>query len=512
MNKKNKSPVVLCIMDGWGLSNETEYNSVHLAKTPNFDELLKTYPSCKLEASGEYVGLPSNQIGNSEVGHMNIGSGRVILQSLPRIDKAFNDNKISQIDEFKSFFKNHNKDKAIHIIGLYSNGGVHSHANHIINMCKLASKKCNNIKLHLFTDGRDTLPNEFGNIVDKLKTNIPSSIKMASLIGRYYSMDRDNRWDRIEKAYNLIIHGKSKYHSDSLKEAIKNAYKRNETDEFVSPTIIDNYKGIENEDSLLIVNFRSDRVREILASFLKDNFTHFNRKNNQAPFKNALGMTEYSEELNRYIPSIFKNELYKETLGEIVSKAGLNQLRIAETEKYPHVTFFFNGGNEKKYKNEERILIPSPKIATYDLQPEMSAIKIRDELIINLQNKKYDFIVVNFANPDMVGHTGNLKATIKAVETVDFCIGQLSQQIEKLNGTMLITSDHGNCEEMWDFNNKSIHTAHTTNLVPFIFVNKRQKYVKLNDGKLADIAPTIIDLLGIRKSKLITGESLIRKN
>jgi len=499
-------------MDGWGLSNETKYNSVHLAKTPNFDELLKSYPSCKLNASGEHVGLPTNQIGNSEVGHMNIGSGRVILQSLPRIDKAFIDNKVSQIDEFKSFFIKHKNDKAIHIVGLYSNGGVHSHANHIINVCKLASEKCNNIKLHLFTDGRDTLPNEFGSFVDKLITNIPSTVKIATLIGRYYSMDRDNRWDRIEKAYNLIINGKGDYHCDSVEQAINDAYKRNETDEFVSPTIIDNYRGIKKGDSLLIINFRSDRVREILESFLKDTFTHFDRKNNKAPFENALGMTEYSKDLNKYIPSIFKNELYKETLGEIISKAGLTQLRIAETEKYPHVTFFFNGGKEEKYKNEERILIPSPKVSTYDLKPEMSAIKIKDELIINLQNKKYDFIVVNFANPDMVGHTGNLKATIKAVETVDNCIGHLIRQIENLNGTLLITADHGNCEQMWDFNNKSIHTAHTTNLVPFIFVNNKQKDIKLNNGKLADIAPTIIDILGIKKSKLITGKSLIRKN
>ena len=509
MNKKNKSPLVLCIMDGWGLSNETKYNSVHLAKTPNFDELLKTYPSCKLEASGEYVGLPANQIGNSEVGHMNIGSGRVVLQSLPKIDKAFIDNKVSQIDEFKSFFLKHNNDKTIHIIGLYSNGGVHSHANHIINICILASERCSNVKLHLFTDGRDTLPNEFGSIVDELKTNIPSTVKISTLIGRYYSMDRDNRWDRIEKAYNLIINGKGDYQCDSVKQAIKDAYDRNETDEFVSPTIINNYKGIENGDSLLVVNFRSDRVREILSSFLKDKFTHFNRKNNQAPFKNALGMTEYSDELNKYIPSIFKNEIHQETLGEIISKAGLNQLRIAETEKYPHVTFFFNGGTEKKYKNEERILIPSPKVTTYDLEPEMSAIKIKNELIRNLKNKKYDFVVVNFANPDMVGHTGNLKATIKAVETVDTCIGHLTKQVEELNGTILITADHGNCEQMWDFKSKSIHTAHTTNLVPFIFINKKFKSIKLNNGKLAEIAPTIIDLLGIKKSKFMTGKSLI---
>ena len=247
------------------------------------------------------------------------------------------------------------------------------------------------------------------------------------------------------------------YQYDSLELAIKDAYKRNETDEFVSPTTIGNYKGIEDEDCLLVVNFRSDRVREILASFLKDKFTHFSRKNNQAPFKNALGMMEYSEELNRYIPSIFKNELHQETLGEIISKAGLTQLRIAETEKYPHVTFFFNGGNEKKYKNEDRILIPSPKVSTYDLKPEMSAIKIKDELMINLKNKNIDFVVVNFANPDMVGHTGNLKATIKAVETVDNCIGELTQQIEELNGTILITADHGNCEHMWDSNLSLIH-------------------------------------------------------
>ena len=509
MNKKNNSPLVLCIMDGWGLSNETKYNSVHLAKTPNFDKLLKTYPSCKLEASGEYVGLPSNQIGNSEVGHMNIGSGRVILQSLPRIDKAFTDNKVSQIDEFKSFFKKHNDHKSIHIIGLYSNGGVHSHANHIINMCKLVSKKCNNIKLHLFSDGRDTLPNEFGSIVDELTSNIPSTVKISTLIGRYYAMDRDNRWDRVEKAYNLIVNGKGDYQYDSLELAIKDAYKRNETDEFVSPTIIGNYKGIEDEDSLLIVNFRSDRVREILASFLKDEFIHFSRKNNQAPFKNALGMMEYSEELNRYIPSIFKNELHQETLGEIISKDGLTQLRIAETEKYPHVTYFFSGGREKEFLGEHRIMADSPKVATYDLKPEMSAFEITEKAMNFITEKEPNFICLNYANPDMVGHTGISSAIIKACETVDQCLMNLVSFLKEKNYTSLIIADHGNADKMFN-EDGSQHTAHTVNPVPVSLVSNEK--FSLKNGVLADIAPTILDLLDMEKSEEMTGNSLIKES
>ena len=509
MNKIKNSPLVLCIMDGWGLRDQKNCNSVKLAQTPNFDKFFKSYPSCKLEASGEYVGLPANQIGNSEVGHMNIGSGRVVLQSLPRINEAFKDKKVFDIKEFKDFFKNHQNNKTIHIIGLCSTGGVHSHENHIVNICKLVSKKVKKIKLHLFSDGRDTLPNEFGKIIHEFTSKIPKSVKISTLIGRYYSMDRDNRWERIEKAYNLIIDGESKYKCNNIVQAITEAYARNETDEFVSPTSINDYKGIENGDSLLIVNFRSDRVRELLESFLKDDFSFFNRNNNNAPFINALGMNEYSEELNKYIPSIFKNEIHKDTLGEIISQSKLKQLRIAETEKYPHVTFFFNGGHEKKYELEERILIPSPKVATYDIKPEMSAFKIRDELINCIKNKIYDFIVVNFANPDMVGHTGNLDATIKAVETVDNCIGDITTEIKKINGTILITADHGNCEQMWDDQSNSAHTAHTTNLVPFIMINENQNIVKLTDGKLSDIAPTVLDLLGIKQPKSMTGQTLI---
>ncbi len=511
-----RKPIVLCIMDGWGIEKNIKNNAIRLAKTPNYDKLIKNFPSSFLKASGNSVGLPKNQIGNSEVGHMNIGSGRVILQSLPKIDKAFKENQISKNENLDKFIKKLNPEKSVHILGLCSYGGVHSHARHIIEMSKIISKKSKNVKLHIFSDGRDTLPNELSTIIAEFSSNLPKSIKICSLIGRYYSMDRDNRWNRVKKAHDLIVNGKGNYNFQNIFEAVDNAYKRGETDEFISPTTISNYKGIEAGDSIIMTNFRADRVREFLESLVNPNFNKFQRDENILPITNTLGMYHYSDELSKYILSIFKNELYEKTLGEVISLAGLTQLRIAETEKYPHVTFFFNGGQEKRYKMEDRILIPSPKVATYDLKPEMAANKINKKLNYYIQKNIYDLIIVNFANPDMVGHTGNLKATIKAVETVDECVGKIKKSISKTNGILLLTSDHGNCECMWNDKNNSPHTAHTTNLVPFIMVSNikliKSKKLKLNNGKLADIAPTILDLLNIEKPKLMDGNSLIRSN
>ena len=516
MGLKIRKPIVLCIMDGWGIKKNIKNNAIGLAKTPNYDELIKNFPSSFLEASGNFVGLPKNQIGNSEVGHMNIGSGRVILQSLPKIDKAFKENQISKNENLNKFLKKLNPEKSVHILGLCSHGGVHSHASHIIEMSKIISKKSKNVKLHIFSDGRDSLPNELSTIITKFSSNLPKSIKICSLIGRYYSMDRDNRWNRIKKAHDLIVSGKGNYNFQNIFEAIDNAYKRGETDEFISPTTINNYGGIEAGDSIIMTNFRADRVREILESLVYPNFNKFQRDENILPITNMLGMYQYSDKLSKYILSIFKNELYEKTLGEVISIAGLTQLRIAETEKYPHVTFFFNGGQEKRYKMEDRILIPSPKVATYDLKPEMSANKINKKLNYYIQKNIYDLIIVNFANPDMVGHTGNLEAAIKAVETVDKCVGKIKKSISKTNGILLLTSDHGNCECMWNDKNNSPHTAHTTNLVPFIMVSNikliKSKKIKLNNGKLADIAPTILDLLNIEKPKLMDGNSLIKSN
>ncbi len=514
--KELNKPVVLCIMDGWGLNSNKKNNAVALAKKPNYDYFLNNFPHSKLEASGKFVGLPKGQIGNSEVGHMNLGSGRVILQSLPKINLAFKQKIIDKNENFVQFLKNHPEKKTIHVLGLFSNGGVHSHKDHIIKISKILSKKEKRFCLHLFSDGRDSSPYELGENIKSLIKVLPSQSKICTLIGRYYSMDRDNRWERIKKCYDLIVEGRSDYKYNNILDATKSAYKRKETDEFISPTIVGKYDGVKDGDSLLIVNFRSDRVRQLLDSLLNPKFKHFQRIKKKIPFKNSIGMWEYSERLNKFMKSIFKNEILKDTLGEIISKSGLSQLRLAETEKYPHVTFFFNGGNEKKYINEDRIMIPSPKVATYDLKPEMSAKKIEQKLVFSIKNHKYDLIIVNFANPDMVGHTGNLASAIKAVEAVDNSIGNLKKAIDKTNGIILLTADHGNCEVMWDDTKGFPHTAHTTNKVPLILINSKKNRnfdkVILKDGKLANIASTVLEILKIPTPKNLESYSLISKN
>ena len=510
MGNKQKKPIVLCIMDGWGINENTANNAVALAKTPNVDFLTKTFPYSTIDASGEDVGLPIGQVGNSEVGHINIGSGRVVLQTLPKINKAFDNNQIEKNYNFQNFMSNHNKNKTVHLLGLCSDGGVHSHSSHMIEMSKLLKK--NNCKtwIHIFSDGRDCSPKQLGQDIKKFEMSLPENIKIASLVGRFYSMDRDNRWERVKKAFDLIVCGKYDRKFSNTSKGIEEAYKNNETDEFISPTLIGNYKGFEDGDSLIMINFRADRVRELLTAILDPKFRQFEKDFNTPILSNNLGMTEYSTELSKFMNSIFVKENIKDTLGEVISKANLKQLRLAETEKYPHVTFFFNGGEEMVYPGETRVMIPSPKISTYDLQPEMSAKKVEAKLISSIKNKTFDLIVINFANPDMVGHTGDLKAAIKAVETVDIAIGNIKDTIIKYDGIMLLTADHGNCEVMFDEIANLPHTSHTCNKVPLMLISKNKNY-KLRDGRLADIAPTILELIAIKSPKNMSGKSLLIK-
>ena len=510
MKDKQKKPIVLCIMDGWGINENSENNAVALAKTPNFDLLTKTFPYSTLDASGENVGLPKGQVGNSEVGHMNLGSGRVVLQTLPKINKAFANHEIEKNINFQNFLSNHNKNKTIHLLGLCSDGGVHSHSSHMIEISKLLEK--NNCKtcIHIFSDGRDCSPKQLGQHIKKFEMSLPKNIKIVSLIGRYYSMDRDNRWERVKKSFDLIVYGKYERKFSNVSKGIEEAYKNNETDEFISPTLIGDYKGFEDDDSLIMINFRADRVRELLTALLDPSFKEFEKNTNTPILSNNIGMIEYSTELLNFMNSIFLKESIKDTLGQVISKANLKQLRLAETEKYPHVTFFFNGGEETVYPGENRIMIPSPKISTYDLKPEMSAKKIETELISSIKNKTYDLIIVNFANPDMVGHTGDLNAAIKAVETVDTAIGNITDVIVKFDGIMLLTADHGNCEIMFDKIMDLPHTSHTCNKVPLILITKNKDY-ELKNGRLADIAPTILELISIKSPKSMNGESLLMK-
>ena len=508
MENKKRAPIILCIMDGWGINKDINHNAIAQAKTPNVDNLSKTYPFSTLEASGEHVGLPVDQVGNSEVGHMNLGSGRVVIQTLPRINQAFENNEIKLNENFNEFTKIHNQNNTVHLLGLCSDGGVHSHMNHIISISKLLDKKNIKTVIHIFSDGRDSSPLQIGDIIKQFEKSLPKSIKIVSLIGRYFSMDRDNRWDRIKKSFDLITYGTHERKSEDISSAIKLAYENGETDEFISPTVIGDYSGIQNGDSLLMVNFRSDRVRELLTSFLDPNFNEFEKKSNTPFFSNSLGMTEYSEKLSSYMKSIFSSNKIQDTLGEIISKNNLKQLRLAETEKYPHVTFFFNGGKETVLPGETRVMIPSPKVSTYDQKPEMSAHQVEAELIKAIELGIYDLIIINFANPDMVGHTGNLNAAIIAVETIDKAIGNVKKALDKTNGIMLITADHGNCEVMIHEKTKIPHTAHTCNKVPLILISKNNN-LRLNNGKLADIAPTILDLLKIEKPISMNGKSLL---
>lgn len=510
-----KKPVVLIIRDGWGINPGGYYtekkdgNTTFLADTPFHDTLYATYPMSRISASGKVVGLPKGQMGNSEVGHMNLGAGRIVYQDLTRINKEIEENKFSQNKVLiKNLEKIKNDNKSLHLIGLISDGGVHSHHNHMIELAKIAkSKNIKNIFVHAITDGRDTSPTGGEKYISHCEDELAKlGVKIITVVGRYFAMDRDNRWERTQKAWDAIVSGIGESSLLLPSEAIKEAYKNENTDEFLNPIVFDQNKQqrIKDGDTVLFFNFRADRARQICRAFLEKDFSDF--KKQDSPKINLVTMTEYQSDFDCEI--LFKPEKYKNCLGEVVANANLKQLRIAETEKYPHVTYFFNVGIEKPFKNEDRHIISSPKVATYDLQPEMSAYEVTQKAI-DLIDKK-DLVILNFANPDMVGHTGSVDAAIKAVESVDECLERIVAKVLELDGCLLITADHGNCEFMVN-NDGSPHTAHTTNLVHLIYVGKDHESIELDNGILADIAPSILNLLDIEKPIEMTGKNLVKK-
>lgn len=504
-------PVVLIIRDGWGINPKKEGNAVLLGNTPNTDRYEKKYPVSKLKCHGEYVGLPAGNQGNSEVGHLNIGEGRVVYQSLTRIDKSIEEGDFFENKSFLKAIENCKKNNSsLHIMGLIQDQGVHAVTRHGIALLELAKKQgLENVYVHAFTDGRDTPPKSTGNYLRQLQDAINNLGigRVATVMGRYYAMDRDNRWDRIELAYNALVKGEGKK-VHSWKEAIEDAYTDDETDEFIKPRIMD-FDGIKDNDSIIFFNYRLDRARQITHAFVDDKFDNFNREKRNTFY---VAFTEYYADMKAEIA--FPLITNKNLLGEVLANNNLNQLRVAETEKYAHVTFFFNGQNETPFKNEKRVLINSPKVATYDLKPEMSVYEVTESLINKINEDKYDVIILNFANGDMVGHTGILDAAVKAVEAVDECLGKIVDLVvNEKKGTALITADHGNCEQMIDPVTNSPMTAHTVNDVPFILVSEDEKLknIKLKYGILADIAPTMLDILGIQKPEEMTGNSLIER-
>lgn len=507
-------PCLLVILDGWGCRETADDNAITSAKTPNWNHFASQFPKGTLSASAFDVGLPEGQMGNSEVGHMNIGSGRVVLQDLPRIDKAISEGSIPSMAAMQDFIaKVKAGSNVCHLMGLLSPGGVHSHQSHFAAMAVLLAKAGITVKIHAFLDGRDTPPKSALEYVAEFKKAISaqsSHIEFSTVSGRYYAMDRDKRWERVEQAYRALKDAKGST-APTIESAIETSYSLSKSDEFLAPTVLDSYSGMIDGDGIFMINFRADRAREILSALLAPNFKDFVRNETFKPSA-ALGMVEYSEDLNSYLTTLFPPETITQTLGEVVAAAGLKQLRIAETEKYAHVTFFLNAGREDKYNGEDRVLIPSPKVATYDLKPEMSAYEVTEALEQAIADEKYDLIVVNYANPDMVGHTGNMKAAIKAVEVVDDCLGRLGKAIAAKNSVMLITADHGNIEQMADHHTHQAHTAHTLNLVPFVVVYgpwEGQK-IALPTGKLCDVAPTILHLMRIQKPTAMTGASRLK--
>jgi 2,3-bisphosphoglycerate-independent phosphoglycerate mutase len=503
--------VVLCILDGWGYRAEREDNAIALANTPVWDDLVAHAPHAFLETSGLQVGLPDGQMGNSEVGHMNLGAGRVVMQDLPRIDLAVSDGSLAKNPELLSAIAAIKKSGGtFHLLGLMSPGGVHSHQDHIAALARIIADAGVPVAVHAFLDGRDTPPSSGKDFTAKFLADVAGhNVRIASVAGRYYAMDRDKRWERVTLAYQAITDAAGPHAADPI-AAIAASYANGKTDEFVLPVVIGDYAGIKDGDGLLMTNFRSDRAREILTTLVDPAFDGFPRKRPPL-FATRLGMTEYSKELNTFLKVLFPAESLTKILGEVVSDAGLSQLRIAETEKYAHVTFFFNGGREQVYPHEDRILVPSPKVATYDLQPEMSAPEVTDKLVAAIGSGKYDLVVVNYANGDMVGHTGILAAAIKAAETVDASLGRLKAAVEKAGGNLLVTADHGNAELMRDQVTGEPYTAHTIGKVRVILAVGPANVASLKDGRLADVAPTMLSLLGLPQPAEMTGHSLLLK-
>lgn len=504
--------VALLILDGWGIGKDYVGNAITHSDTANYDALVKKYPYTELHASGVEVGLPKGQMGNSEVGHLNIGAGRVVYQELTRITKSIADGDFFEKQEFLNAIEHCKKDGTdLHLMGLLSDGGVHSHINHLFALLELAKREgVKDVYVHCFLDGRDTAPQSGQKYLTQLEDKMKQLGvgKIATIMGRYYAMDRDKRWDRVEKAYNALVLGEGEQ-AISSDECLSRAYPQNITDEFITPTIIvDNSKPIgkiKSGDSVIFFNFRPDRAREITRAIVDRDFHGFIRKEIVKP--HFVSMTTYDSNIER-ISVAFKPQSYKNTLGEYLGACGKKQLRIAETEKYAHVTFFFNGGVEAPNTGEERVLIPSPKVATYDLQPNMSAIEIKNEVIERIKAEEYDMIILNFANPDMVGHTGELGATIKGIEIVDKCLGDVVREIELVGGKALITADHGNAERMIDEETGGKVTAHTTNKVPCIIVGEGDVELRENSS-LCDIAPTLLDMMHLDIPKEMEGKSII---
>jgi len=513
MPKTRPRPLVLCVLDGWGHRTEADHNAIALAQTPVYDRLLEASPHSLLKAAGADVGLPADQMGNSEVGHMNLGAGRVVVQDFVRIEAALADGSLLASSRLGEFI-----DKLVasagtcHLMGLLSPGGVHSHEAHILALAHAIAGRGVPVAVHAFLDGRDTPPMSAHESVARFLAAIDegSAITLATVSGRYYAMDRDHRWDRVAAAYAVIADGDGP-HADDAATAIDMAYRAATTDEFVPPTVIGVYRGMRDGDGVLMANYRADRVREILAALLDPGFDGFSHSR-RVRFTAALGMVKYSSDLAARIAALLPDRGLSTTLGEVIAAAGLRQLRVAETEKYAHVTYFFNGGKEAPLTGEERILVPSPDVATYDLAPEMSAAAVTDKLVAAIETGRFDFILVNYANPDMLGHTGNLTAAIKAVETVDACLGRLETALAHSGGAMLVTADHGNAERMRDGATDQPHTAHTTDVVPLILVTPTPYGLALADGRLADVAPTLLALLGLPQPEAMEGRALVDLN
>jgi 2,3-bisphosphoglycerate-independent phosphoglycerate mutase len=506
-SKQKRRPVMLVVLDGWGWREEVADNAVRQAKTPAFDRLWAG-PHAFLRTDGREVGLPPGQMGNSEVGHLNIGAGRVVMQDLPRIGDAIASGEIKTAPALTGLIgKLKASGSTCHLIGLVSPGGVHSHQDHGAALAKILAEASVPTVAHAITDGRDTPPQSAGDDLKRFTAALPPSVPVATVLGRYYAMDRDKRWERVAKAYNAIVEAEGPRFPDP-QTAIADAYAKKQFDEFIVPAVIGDYRGIKDGDGVLCFNFRADRVREILGAMLDPDFSGFPRTR-RIEFAAAVGMAQYSDDLDKRMQTIFAPQSFPNILGEVVANAGRTQVRMAETEKYPHVTYFLNGGREEPYTGEDRIMVPSPKVATYDLQPEMSAPELTAKAVEAIDSGKYDMIVLNFANPDMVGHTGSLPAAIKAVEAADTGLGKIAEAIARQGGALLVTADHGNCELMRDPATGGPHTSHTTNPVPVLLAGGGD--VKLADGRLADLAPTMLALMELPQPKEMTGTSLVRK-
>ncbi len=501
-------PVVLCILDGWGSAKPGDANAPYLAQTPTLDVIANTCPMAELITHGPDVGLPTGQMGNSEVGHTNIGAGRVVAMDLGQIDLAVEDGSFFDNAALQAFIaKLKETGGAAHLMGLVSDGGVHGHVTHILAAIKAIRDAGVPVYLHAVTDGRDVAPKSALGYVADLEGKMADGAKIATVTGRYYAMDRDNRWERVSQAYNAMINGKGQQSEPSATAAVEASYGRDELDEFAKATVVGDYAGVQDGDGFFCLNFRADRAREILRAIGEADFAEFDT-GPRPNFAGLLGMVEYSDGHNAYMTTAYPKRAIVNTLGAWVSKQGKRQFRLAETEKYPHVTFFLNGGVETPYEGEDRFMPKSPKVATYDLQPEMSAPEVTAKFVEAIE-AGYDLIVTNYANPDMVGHTGDLQAAIKACEAVDQGLAQVVAALEAAGGAMIVTADHGNCEQMLDPKTGGAHTAHTTNLVPVALVGGPEG-ATLKDGRLADLAPTLLDLMGLEQPAEMTGESLLK--